>query len=37
MANMSLELLNTLSTSVLQSWSSGNYPLIEHEYDAIVV
>jgi len=20
-----------------QSWSSGNYPLIEHEYDALVV
>jgi|SRR6266850_3745719 len=23
--------------SVRQSWSSGKYPLIEHEYDAIVV
>lgn len=23
--------------SVLQSWTSGKYPLIEHEYDAIVV
>ena len=22
---------------LLQSWSSGKYPLIEHEYDAIVV
>lgn len=21
----------------MQSWESGNYPLIEHEYDAIVV
>ncbi|KAG5634276.1 hypothetical protein DXG03_005992, partial [Asterophora parasitica] len=22
---------------LLQSWSSGKYPLIEHEYDAVVV
>ena len=25
------------SPSLRQSWSSGKYPLIEHEYDAIVV
>ena len=28
---------NPTSPFIRQSWSSGKYPLIEHEYDAIVV
>ncbi|KAK2466962.1 hypothetical protein APHAL10511_001220 [Amanita phalloides] len=28
---------SSVSASASQSWSSGSYPLIEHEYDAIVV
>jgi succinate dehydrogenase (ubiquinone) flavoprotein subunit len=28
---------NPVKAAEVQSWSSGKYPLIEHEYDAIVV
>jgi hypothetical protein len=35
--NLWTRLIHQTRLTLVQSWSSGKYPLIEHEYDAIVV